>query len=485
MTVRKFSTAVLALACAIGSRANAQELSTPVLRDGPMFLAGASIAFDLARRMELMHATAMHRLARLVPPPPRTREDPADSLYRLARRAMADESYRRAAQLFAELVERYPRSDYAGDALYYRAYSLYQLGGQRDLRDAIDAIERQDRDYGKASTREDAKTLRTRIESAQARRGDADAAQKVAEKAGQLGREGGCPNEDDDMRIAALQGLMQMDAESALPILRQVLAKRGSCTESLRKHAVFIVSQKQSDEATTLLLEVARSDPSSDVRAEAIQWLGQTRSPRAIAALDSIASTSTDDEILDKAIFGLSQSHDERSDAALRRIASDERKSTHARTQAIFWFGQTHRDADDMRFLRELFGKSHSEEIQQSIIQAMAQARTSEAMHWLIDLARDKSVPTDVRKNALFWAGQSGADLRQLVGLYDEMKGQSDIQNQLIFVFSQRRDKDAIDKLMDIATNDPDRDLRKQAIFWLGQSHDPRVQKFLLDLINR
>ena len=45
--------------------------------------------------------------------------------------------------------------------------------------------------------------------------------------------------------------------------------------------------------------------------------------------------------------------------------------------------------------------------------------------------------------------------------------------------------RDAIDKLMDIASNDPDRDLRKQAIFWLGQSHDPRVQKFLLDLINR
>src|SRR5213078_1002108 len=86
------------------------------------------------------------------------------------------------------------------------------------------------------------------IESAQARSGDADAAQKVAEKAKTLGEERGCPNEDDDMRIAALQGLMQMDAESALPILRQVLAKRGSCTEALRKHAVFIVSQKRSDD---------------------------------------------------------------------------------------------------------------------------------------------------------------------------------------------------------------------------------------------
>ena len=483
--MRKLSTVALALMWAVVSRANAQVVAPPVV-DGPMVVAGLKVAAEVPRIMQLLESNGIVvRRTRLIPPPPQNAQDPADSLYRLARRAMADENYRRAAQLFVELVERFPHSDYAGDALYYRAYSLFQLGSQRDLRDAIDAIKEQARDYPDASTREDAKTLRTRIESAQARRGDADAAQKVAEKAKTLGEERGCPNDDDDMRIAALQGLMQMDAESAIPILRQVLAKRGSCTQALRKHAVFIVSQKRSDEATSLLLEVARTDPSNEVRAEAIQWLGQVHSTRAVTALDSIAANATDDEILDKAIFALSQSRDERSDAALRRIAADERKSAHARSQAIFWFGQTHRDADDMRFLRELFSRSRSEEIQGSIIQAMAQARTPDAMRWLIDLARDRRISIDARKNALFWAGQSGADLQQLIGLYDEMKGQTDIQNQLIFVFSQRRDRDAIDKLMDIASNDPDRDLRKQAIFWLGQSRDPRVQKFLLDLINR
>ena len=484
--MRKLSTAVLALTWATVSTANAQVLSAPVVREGPMRIAGLAVAPNVLAIMGLLESNAIVvRSARVLPPPPRNAQDPADSLYRLARRAMADENYRRAAKLFNELVERFPHSDYAGDALYYRAYSLFQLGGQRDLRDAIDAINEQARDYPDASTREDAKTLRTRIESAQARRGDAEAAQKVAEKAKSLGDERGCPGDDDDMRIAALQGLMQMDAESALPILRQVLGKRGSCTQSLRKHAVFIASQKRSDEATDLLLEVARTDPSGEVRAEAIQWLGQAHSSRAVAALDSIAANATDDEILEKAVFALSQSRDERSDVALRRIASDERKSTHARTQAIFWFGQTHRDADDMRFLRELFSRSRSDEIQQSIIQAMSQARTQEAMRWLIDLARDRRVSVEARKNALFWAGQSGAELQQLVGLYDEMKGQTDIQNQLIFVFSQRRDREAVDKLMDIASNDPDRELRKQAIFWLGQSRDPRVQKFLLDLINR
>jgi HEAT repeat protein len=422
---------------------------------------------------------------RLVPPASNHIEDPADSLYRLARRAMADEDYDGAARVFLQLVERYPQSDYAGDALYYRAYSLFQLGARRDLHDAIASLDEQARDYPKASTRDDARTLRTRIEAAQARRGDADAAQQLARKADELGRETGCPSEDDDPRLAALQALMQMDAESALPILRQVLAKRGACSETLRKHAVFIVSQKQGDEGTSLLLDVARQDPSSEVRAEAIQWLGQSHSPRAVTALDSIAGSSTDEDILNKAVFALSQSHDDRAAAALRRIADDERKPMAVRKQAIFWYGQTHRDAEDMRFLRDLFHRTRSEEIQESVIQAMAQAHTSEGTRWLLDLARDNSLSTDARKNALFWAGQNGAEVRQLVALYDEMRGQTEIQNQLIFVFSQRRDREAVDKLMDIASNDPDKDLRKQAIFWLGQSRDPRVQKFLLDIINR
>jgi hypothetical protein len=42
-----------------------------------------------------------------------------------------------------------------------------------------------------------------------------------------------------------------------------------------------------------------------------------------------------------------------------------------------------------------------------------------------------------------------------------------------------------VDKLMEIARNDRDPELRKKAIFWLGQSRDPRVQQFLIDMINK
>jgi len=60
------------------------------------------------------------------------------------------------------------------------------------------------------------------------------------------------------------------------------------------------------------------------------------------------------------------------------------------------------------------------------------------------------------------------------------------MKDAIIFTLSQRQsDRAAIDKMFDIAKNEKDPELRKKAIFWLGQSRDPRVQQFLIDLINK
>ncbi|HXG71898.1 MAG TPA: hypothetical protein VNJ04_14920, partial [Gemmatimonadaceae bacterium] len=91
----------------------------------------------------------------------------------------------------------------------------------------------------------------------------------------------------------------------------------------------------------------------------------------------------------------------------------------------------------------------------------------------------------ELRKKALFWAGQSGVEIAELVRLYDRMES-GEMKDQLIFVYSQRsRETAAVDKLFAIARTDRDAERRKKAIFWLGQSRDPRVQQFLLDLINK
>ena len=60
-----------------------------------------------------------------------------------------------------------------------------------------------------------------------------------------------------------------------------------------------------------------------------------------------------------------------------------------------------------------------------------------------------------------------------------------EIKEQLIFVFSQRHESDAVEKLIDIAKRDSNPEMRKKAVFWLGQSQDPRARQVLLDIINQ
>ena len=59
------------------------------------------------------------------------------------------------------------------------------------------------------------------------------------------------------------------------------------------------------------------------------------------------------------------------------------------------------------------------------------------------------------------------------------------MKEQLIFVYSQRKDPQAVDKLIQIAKSDTSPEMRKKALFWLSQSKDPRAAKVLEDVINQ
>ena len=99
-------------------------------------------------------------------------------------------------------------------------------------------------------------------------------------------------------------------------------------------------------------------------------------------------------------------------------------------------------------------------------------------------MARDKTQPMELRKQALFWAGQGGASMADLASLYGTITDR-EMREQLIFVYSQRDEPAAVDKLLEIARSEPDTELRKKALFWLGQSDDPRAAKALQDIIEQ
>ena len=98
-------------------------------------------------------------------------------------------------------------------------------------------------------------------------------------------------------------------------------------------------------------------------------------------------------------------------------------------------------------------------------------------------LVRDGNASLEARRQALFWFGQSDAPTKELVALDGDLQPYA-LREHYTFVLSQRRDDDeAIDKLIDVARTDRDLQVRKQAMFWLGQSREPKAVKFLRDLI--
>jgi hypothetical protein len=168
----------------------------------------------------------------------------------------------------------------------------------------------------------------------------------------------------------------------------------------------------------------------------------------------------------------------------LRDVAGRENENPDLREKAIFWLGQQ-RSPGNTEFLRGLYGRLTNEDLKEKILFSLSQQRGAGNDRWLMDIAVNARESHELRKKALFWAGQTGVASSEFASLYDRMADQ-ELKDQIIFVFSQRgRDPAAMDKLFAIARTDRDPELRKKAIFWLGQSRDPRAQKFLEDLINR
>ena len=115
---------------------------------------------------------------------------------------------------------------------------------------------------------------------------------------------------------------------------------------------------------------------------------------------------------------------------------------------------------------------------------ALMQKRGNGNEAFILAIVKDPREPLDVRKKAIFYVGQMGAETVQVAALYATLDDR-ELREQVIFALSQRHDAAALDKLMDIAKSDPDRELRKKAIFWLGQSRDPRATAFLAELIGK
>ena len=105
----------------------------------------------------------------------------------------------------------------------------------------------------------------------------------------------------------------------------------------------------------------------------------------------------------------------------------------------------------------------------------------------LLSIAKDRSLRNDTRKSAVFWLSQAAGDaaaegLEDLV--YDDA-GDQEVRESAIFALSQFEEDQGVPILIRIVRTHPDPELKRKAIFWLGQSDDPRAVELFEELLTR
>lgn len=102
----------------------------------------------------------------------------------------------------------------------------------------------------------------------------------------------------------------------------------------------------------------------------------------------------------------------------------------------------------------------------------------------LLTLARDPSLGREVRKQAVFWLGQSAADeaTSALAGFAADA-ADTEVQKSAVFALSRNETPERIEHLVRIARTHRNPEVVRNALFWLAQSDDDRAVQLFADIL--
>jgi hypothetical protein len=313
--------------------------------------------------------------------------DPADALYRAGQKAIDEKKWSQAIDLFERVLSEGGKHEDA--ALYWIAYAQHKAGRRNDaLSRARELVE----SYPESSWVDDAKALEVEIR----------------------GGRGPAPGEeeDEDLKLLALSGLMDSKPDKAMAYLERYLA--GAHSPENKEKALFILAQTEElPAARKLLLAVAKGAQHAELRLAAIDILGSAaeddRSLRGellaiyrgsqdravkihvlealgsaedFESLATLARDERDSELKIVAIHSLGNCDRPQAASILASLYSGDRKTKMAVIDAA---GNLDED-DAARTLIGLFKSEQDRELRRHIVQRLADIDTDAADEFLDQL---------------------------------------------------------------------------------------------------
>lgn len=325
-----------------------------------------------------------------------------DSMYQNGLRAIDNHQYDQALSEFNNVVAR--AGTRAEGALYWKAYVLNRLGRATDAQGAIDTLRKS---YPNSRWLDDAKALEL----------------EVKQSKGPVSPDS---ETDDDIKVLALNGLMQSDPEKALPQVQNLL--KGSHSPNLKRQALYVIAQSNTPKAQQMLEQIARGG-NPDLQVRAIQFMSERRNPNTPQILLEIY-TSTSDPAVKRAILDTFSNN--RDKDRLLQILKSERDGN-LRTSAINRLG----DVDGQPELWQIYQSETTTEGKVAVLNAMAHNGNVDK---LAEVARTDKEPKVRQKAIQILATQdSGATSATLVSLYNSEQDEK-VKQTIINAVGESRD---------------------------------------------
>jgi HEAT repeat protein len=195
-----------------------------------------------------------------------------DALYSDGTRAINDNRWAEAETIFTHVAEQHGTR--AEAALYWKAYAENKQGNSTQ---ALATCSELRQTYPRGKWNHECGALEIEI------RGKSnDPLPPQAEQ-------------DEELKLLALNSLMQQDESRALPVIQQILSSDKS--DKLKGRALFVLAQDSSPQAQALLGQMASGQRDPKLQRKAIEMLAISRGKQAADTLAGIYRESTNEEI--------------------------------------------------------------------------------------------------------------------------------------------------------------------------------------------
>jgi len=214
--------------------------------------------------------------------------EPENDAYTLGTRAMNAQQWPDAVRDFDEVIAA-KAGKRVDAALYWKAYSLNKMSRHTEAAASCDQLRAK---FPSSTWNNDCGAL-----SLDSRVGPMNLSIPSPQVFPSVSPEGlpAAPGSDADLKMLALNSLVNHDPARAIPMLRTILA--GDQPMEMKKHAIFVLAQSKSPEAEAILHDVVMGKMGPELQRQAIPMVGVFEGKRANGELADVYRTTQDPQV--------------------------------------------------------------------------------------------------------------------------------------------------------------------------------------------